>query len=640
MTTLYVSKRKEAIEKIISTEHVNSEKIAFDVVSDVYVLPCKQSNTYGANIVYSGGVADKKGAFIAGLSRHTTNKTLSYSVTSGYIVDESTDIIDTAIFGGVLIEIFGHTITETISRLWFVKNQHYTKYRILFVNTGRSVPQHFLDIIELLGISERVTVVTSPLFVRTLYVPQQSIVLYSTLYKEYFSSVYEIMKLNAGQKKLGRKLYLTRSHFSKNDCLGEQVFEEIFENNGYDIVALEQYPLREQISILGYADEIATTIGTLSHMSILFCKDSAKLTFFLRENESGALTPQLILNKLKNCEINIVDATYNFLPTTHAGGIFLLYPNDNFKEYAKNKNIKYDEKYVKSSFIKFIPKYITQYANNYSRCGYAYKRLKNLDFFDIIRKMSEVVLDKDINRKDFFTESKVDLQKSLNIAKNIIGKPNIFPLNQYNGVAKHSDIVKISVDDEFLCFAQNKILISRAREAVLQAFPILQDYMIGLVPILYTGLYLSDVSGDYLYFENSNKSHQIKKDELRRIACSDIDCVFHQVKFSQTIENQYKACHGSESWDIVKKQIAKDMYLDSVAKYYGYNQKFLFDKNCGCIRKKIFKRFFPWYFDCLSELSKYECSVKYLHNISERLITIYFLAQSFKNICICYYSEG
>ncbi|MBO4335974.1 MAG: glycosyltransferase family 61 protein [Desulfovibrio sp.] len=639
MPKLYTSKGKEAIERIINTEHVDLKELECKIVSDAYVLPCKPAKSYGANIVYAGGVSTKNGSFLAGLFRHAKNKTLNYSVTTSYPVKES-ESLESAIFGGVIIDIFGHTITETISRLWFVHKQLYADLPILFVNTGQSVPPHFNVILDLLGISERTIVLTNPVLVHTLYIPEQSIILFSTLYKDYFASIYQEMKLHAENKDLGKKLYLTRSHFTRKDCLGEPLFEEIYQNNGYQIVALEEYSLSEQISIIDHAEELAMTIGTLSHMAILFCKNTAKLTFLLRENEPSALTPQLILNKLKDCEISIIDATYNFLPTTHARGIFLLYPNENFEDYAEAEKLEYDHEHIRASVSRFIPEYLTQYATNYSCYCYAYKRLRDLDFFDIVQRMSQVVLKKNIIRKNFHTESKVSLKNSLRLTETILGAPNILAFDQCQEGKRKQSLVKIGITEDAILFSGHKIPLGPAKEAVSDVFPKFNDTMLEILPILYTGLYLAETDADFFYFESAKPALAIKEWELSKIISSNLDCVFHRATFAQALDSQYISCHGSKSWQAVTKLIARDPYLDAVAKHSGYAQHYVFDKNFGCIRKNIFLQFFSWYYASISMLSDDESTLPYLQEISERLITLYFYAHSFKNICIAYYPGG
>ncbi|MBQ7608114.1 MAG: glycosyltransferase family 61 protein [Desulfovibrionaceae bacterium] len=647
MTRLYMSRFREEVDKLLWMNHRFCGEPAFELHTRASLLPCRLSDFYGARFVYQGGVVSETGAFLAGLSRHDTDETLSYTVRSAYAAD-STETLPACIFGGVLIGLFGHTITETLSRLWFLGTEKdLPDVPICFVATGK-VPKHFMALMRLLGIEERVLVVDRPTRFERVFIPGQSLFLHAWVNRPYFRRIYErilecVAKEPRESRKSYTKLYLTRTHLEKSDCAGEATFEAIYAQNGYTVLALEEYALSDQIALLAKAEAIATTVGTLSHMAILFCRDDAKLTFLLRENEPEALIPQFVLNEMKDCEVSFVDATYNFLPTTHAGGVFLLSANEHFAAYARDNGLTYDADKACADLHKHIADYLHAYAVTYGRFGYAVKRLWDLSFFDFLSRFVSVVCGVTLDRADCISEERATLEEKAALLDELLGHPQILPVDSMThcSKSKNARVFVIRQEGDFLAVGEERLPLASAIEAICREHPKFPRSARALLPFIYAGLFFDQ----YPYFALAdllvldNEGSRVAFDPRRYLECaaSNLDAVCFRVSFTPTLEKQYCAHHGKASWECLTRAVASDPFVHAVARYAGYSLKYLFARHFLIVRPKLFLPFFSWYRSRMDRILAELGNFAYLISpMTERLTTLYLYAHSLRSHVIGY----
>lgn len=451
-TRLYITKNEKNWQNKVSHDYENICTCNYSKVKNGYILPVK-TLPVAANLatsgIYSGGVQSEEGEFVAG-HRRAFNDNFSLSCSSTYMLDskqhnDAIFIDETIIYGGMLIDIFGHILTEAFSRLWYVLEHEDKKNRVAFCNrNGGDVPNYFYDFMELLGIDrERILIINEIVRFNTIIVPDQACINYIG-FNSKICNVYEKM-MKTSIKKLSksditqnsqRKIYLSRTQFIKdgyNDCINESYFEKFFERRGYEVISPESLSICEQVAIISSASEVICTGGTLSHL-LLFAKENTKLLILLRCNEAEALVPQFVINQMKKLDTCIVDCSYNYLPTTHAGGVFLMGPTKDFINYLQKEGISYLPEEVNMDYEQTAWPYISSWAYNYSRNWYPYKRINKQDIFDVVNRMSEVILNKTLTRKQMATPIKSnisqkefkELQDSYNMIKPLAGKYCIY----------------------------------------------------------------------------------------------------------------------------------------------------------------------------------------------------------------------
>ena len=115
---LYLENTKDW-EAELSKKRFSDQKLGVTVVEKGIVLPAQLLPAPNPSKKYSGGVCDKDFNFVAGDREKQNNWA---TIDSAYTVDRKdiTYLDEDVIYGGALIDHFGHFLTESQSRLWFI----------------------------------------------------------------------------------------------------------------------------------------------------------------------------------------------------------------------------------------------------------------------------------------------------------------------------------------------------------------------------------------------------------------------------------------------------------------------------------------------------------------------------------------
>ena len=342
---LYVQ-NVDAWEKNLSRKRFSDRKLEVKVIERGIVLPARP-----AKGEYEGGVCDKDFNFVAGFARtQPPKKTTGFgawcALQSSYTVDrkELAEFDEDVIFGGLLIGHFGHLMVECLSRLWYVVQHPELKSKVLFVTNSDSCKPWAEVFLKLIGLEkERIVYVDKPIECRSITVPEQSQYSWENFTNEYMLP-YQAIKSRVTPS-THKKVYLTRRFFDENRitqknygqmcCFNEKYFEDFFASHGFEIFAMEKLSIEEQISLVMGADEIATTLGTLSHWSI-FKKPTAKFIKLSRAKDFVLTATGFVMRaaNLDNC--CIVDVSRDFMYADNTLGTCMLGSNKYWKEFVED----------------------------------------------------------------------------------------------------------------------------------------------------------------------------------------------------------------------------------------------------------------------------------------------------------------
>ncbi len=386
------------------------------------LLPPKVSKRGGGQ--YSGGVCDENFNFVAGMLRmgkgYTKNGGYfgiaeSYKVSNNLVKNSD----ETVIFGGVLIAHFGHFILECMSRLWYVLENPDVEHKIAFILI-RDEKEWYWRFFELLGIQDRVVLITQPTRFKNVIIPEEAV----HSWKEYTDKHYVPYKKIKDAVPEGKyeKIYLTRTQLtSAVSFVGEEYFEEYYKAKGYTVVAPETLPLAEQISILKGAKEVVATIGSISHLAI-FCNAGTKLTLLCRVDDD-TLPPQCLVNQAAGLDVCIVDVSLNFLYATRAIGIVQLGVNQYWKEYVKDK---FNDDEVESTLEKTCYEYLYQWCKYWADPS-KFRFLKNMDMYTFFERMYRGIVgqplgieNNDVPKDEIIKTLQSELNQYKELHKNIL----------------------------------------------------------------------------------------------------------------------------------------------------------------------------------------------------------------------------
>ena len=225
---------------------------------------------------------------------------------------------------------------ECWHRLWYVIQRPELQSKILFITTAHGgYREWFENFFRLMDIDlKRIVYVKQPIQCRSVTVPAQAY--HSTVFTKEFFIPYQAIKSNVTPA-APKRLYLTRLgfEFKKHGnvhCFGEKYFEDFFAAHGFEVVSMEQLKIEDQISLIMGADEIASTMGTLTHWA-LFCKPNAKFIALTRTHDLMTLQ-ELVIEATPHVEYHIVDASKNFVYANRSTGVCMLGSNKYWKAFV------------------------------------------------------------------------------------------------------------------------------------------------------------------------------------------------------------------------------------------------------------------------------------------------------------------
>ena len=332
---LYVN-NYEQWTKLANRKFLSERKLNVTEIDNGIILPAK----FVGESVSKGGVFDSNMNFVAGFFRNNPPNAGMFGVCGAYEVDKIVKSNNEVIFGGLLMGLFGHFILECLGRMWYILNNREDKRKIVFLITAGE-KEWFKPFFELLDIDwNRIEILKKPKQYKKIIIPDESVHSWFDYTKEYLMP-YDYIKSKVKEGSI-KKLYLTRSKIKITErnqgmyLCNEEYFEQFYKNKGFTIISPEEFSIKEQISMLSGADEIVSTLGSLSHFAI-FCKPGTKFTMLTRV-DNNTLCPQCLINEARNIDWYIVDASLNFLPLQNRScGVCLLGETKHWKKYVKEK---------------------------------------------------------------------------------------------------------------------------------------------------------------------------------------------------------------------------------------------------------------------------------------------------------------
>lgn len=372
---LYVEDNKcfeEACKKSYRLDGGGAEEVR--IIEKGMILPAKFA--YDGYLT-EGGVYDAEGNHIDGHLR-VMRDDLPPCQVQGSI----NHVQETVVYGGVIFNHFGHMITESLSRMWWLLENRNCGHKFVFISYDDSNSINFIDYLLLLGLEEEdIVLLKEPIKFDLIIVPVQTTYLF-TGFEDKAIAIYNTIRDSVVPASYD-KIYLTRTKFQLQDTVNEEYFENYYRSIGYEIIAMEQLSIREQTSIMAGAKSVVCTSGTLQH-HILFSHDGVSITVLNRSNHFKI--PIRWINQVRNAKCTFIDVHKNFLPVTSFGMAWLLMPTVYWKRYVKDSGGKLEEKdvYEPTLYLKYIEIWVKRiiYAvrNSEQNLGF----LKNFTLADVI----------------------------------------------------------------------------------------------------------------------------------------------------------------------------------------------------------------------------------------------------------------
>lgn len=336
-------------------------------VENAVVLPCVKRRDANGKSVFAGGVIDAQGKFFTPSSHIHSLDDDAGSLKQGYEFDGSSVVDDgrTVVYGGILYDHFGHSLVESLNRLWYVLERDGEETPVVFfTESGRSLCPQVAEMFSLLGLDKRLIFITRPTRFAKVVVPEQSGVL-TGYYTDDFLTPFNAIRAAVRAKPFD-KVYLSRRKFKGGiKIYGEDKLEKVFKANGYHVVYPEQISLKEQIAYIKGAKEIACVMGSAAHLT-LFAAPKTRLIVLERTEHINK--EQILINQARKLDWYSVGANMNYLPVGHEFSPLLLGVTDCVAAFFTDHGFKFDPKDVNRisdrAVRRFCRAFFTRYSTN------------------------------------------------------------------------------------------------------------------------------------------------------------------------------------------------------------------------------------------------------------------------------------
>ncbi|WP_345821132.1 glycosyltransferase 61 family protein [Methylobacterium fujisawaense] len=315
-----------------SRYEISQDPLRLTTYRNVYVLPGATTNG-GKLSNIAGGVFDASGAFVAASAQPRFDGQSAIVPAQQQIpIKAGGAKLQRAVYGGIILDHFGHFLLESTCRLW-AREAHPGVGYIFITPPGISLKNYHYEYLEALGISkESVYVAYEPTHVEELHVPESSIVYHSWVNRSFlgpFRGATVAKGFPTG------KYFLSRAHLEAAVTIGEAELLDDLLKHGWEPIRIELLTAQEQIALFRSNSLIMGVQGSAFH-NALFATAGQNLVHICRSNGQRSY---FMLDKLACVNSMYINAVERHkLEPFGSSGPFLIDP-EKVVTYLKDQEI-------------------------------------------------------------------------------------------------------------------------------------------------------------------------------------------------------------------------------------------------------------------------------------------------------------
>ena len=191
-----------------------------------------------------------------------------------------------AIYGGMLVDHFGHFLTESLARLWYAAQEPAVPILLTLprrVTRPRLEPWQ-AEALDLLGLRERVIPLTQLARIDTILVPAPGYEIQFTFAPEQAGFLGRI----PWRPVQGRKLWLSRAGVAGPNQAAQAAIDAALRRDGWEVLHPEKLSLRDQLRACAGAYRLAGEEGSALHGVMLMTGcDGLRMDMIVRDPRQG-----------------------------------------------------------------------------------------------------------------------------------------------------------------------------------------------------------------------------------------------------------------------------------------------------------------------------------------------------------------
>jgi hypothetical protein len=291
-----------------------------------------------------GGVIDKNGNYIDSSGIATkTGKIMYGKYPCRDICSEDT----TVVYIGAMRAQWGHFLIDSINRLWYIFDAKFENSKVKLAYCHSSdffIKGNIKEVFELLNLHiNDFYSIDKPTKFRKVIIPEAALVSKDYYTDEYVNLIERLKKASVERSSIIKlnKIFFTRTNFLQAipKERGTEEIERFFKSNGFNIIAPEKLPVKDQIFLMMNCKVFASIGGTAPHM-LLFASPDCKA--IICNKVDHPVPYQYMVNAFAGIsDITFIDAFFNPYFVTGGGGPFVMYCSDCLKRYAFDNHLKF-----------------------------------------------------------------------------------------------------------------------------------------------------------------------------------------------------------------------------------------------------------------------------------------------------------
>lgn len=384
----HLQKIEDQIKK--TEQYVKTKKLEADCLENGIIIPIEglwDAKPYG-------GVVNEKGEIHKYSLRNYIYIDGKYSPNNYYGANPNTDlnkvkyIDEEIVFLGIGFNQrdYGHTIYESLSRLWYLLDKDLDQLKVAWIHPPS---KDCMDLLLLFGLKqENIITIKEPTKFRKVIIPENSIeldLIFNIKYKEVINRIKE----NVNPSNFD-KVYFSRNKLFYKRTLYEDILENTFKNNGYKIFYPEELSVYEKISIVKGCKYFAG-LSASNGVHQIFAEDYTTIISITRTDYQYHL---YVLSYFIKANLIVLSGSNTFLPPAEGSGPFLIGGNKATFQFFKDFNFKYKEEDFYYELYQVLD-YLFVWAKTYKLSKI--KELGNILEFDN-EEIADNILDIYINR--------------------------------------------------------------------------------------------------------------------------------------------------------------------------------------------------------------------------------------------------
>ncbi|MEY4982556.1 MAG: hypothetical protein RIR62_822 [Pseudomonadota bacterium] len=279
-----------------------SERV--EAVEGAVVVP-----TSGRGTVQMGGIFDAVGAYVHAGAHWRRGRPLLLPPEAGPRPRD--ELAGNWLWGGLLLNHFGHFLTESTPRLWALREVAGLDGLVFLHKRNAEVTAFHRNFLHLMGCDLPVHVVSRATRVERLHVPGQGfglgrISFGTAKFRDFFRTAFARDIAPEGPE----RLYVSRSALGprKGGVLGETFLEDHLVAEGYEIFHPQHHPLEVQIARYRAARQIVALDGSALHLAAFACAPHQKVAMIRRRSSSMSNAIAIHLKSFSGSDPDVIDA--------------------------------------------------------------------------------------------------------------------------------------------------------------------------------------------------------------------------------------------------------------------------------------------------------------------------------------------